>query len=235
MPLPMVHMAVAVRLYEGQGVLPPSGFLLGSLAPDAIHARPGTQRADKDVTHFLPGGDRQAFLARVRAFGEREGLSREGVSSGNPASLEIVPSFDCSRAFAAGYLAHVLTDAMWGLKVYSRFRQAMGPDMPLEERRSLYYLETEKVDFLLHRGEPWVDPVWDRLRDARPCAVEDLLTETEVLDWQRHILGWFATHEEPDADAKWITESRVRTFVSECANVLARQATEWSFNLTPAD
>jgi len=259
MPLPMVHLAVAVRLYEAQGVLPPSGFLLGSLAPDAIHARPGTQRADKDVTHLLPGGDRQEFLARVRVFGERAGLSLERDSpqtsqetspqtsqetspqtwpQSSPETEESeagVTASVCSRAFAAGYLAHVLTDALWGLKVYSRFRQAMGPDMALEDRRTLYYRETEKVDFALHSGEPWVDAVWDRLREARACSVADLLTDKEVLDWQQHILGWFGTHSEPAAEPEWITEQGVRTFVCECADALARQAREWSLDITPAE
>jgi hypothetical protein len=66
MPLPMVHLAVAVRVHEVESRVPSSAFLLGSIAPDAIHMRPGTGRDDKRRVHLVdphdPGHERICAL-----------------------------------------------------------------------------------------------------------------------------------------------------------------------------
>jgi hypothetical protein len=76
MPLPMVHLAIAVRAHELMGSEPTPAFLLGSIAPDAIHMRPNATRDDKRKTHLLsdvadPGGHKHMcqLLDRYRARG----------------------------------------------------------------------------------------------------------------------------------------------------------------------
>ncbi|MFC0214140.1 hypothetical protein ACFFK0_17060 [Paenibacillus chartarius] len=53
MPWPMVHFAIADRVCCGE---PSPSFLIGSIAPDAIHARAGSTREDKERTHFVQNG-----------------------------------------------------------------------------------------------------------------------------------------------------------------------------------
>ena len=50
MPLPMVHLSVAVSLCEKDGRFPSPDFLLGSIAPDAIHMRPFTRKVIRNVS-----------------------------------------------------------------------------------------------------------------------------------------------------------------------------------------
>lgn len=52
MPLPMVHLAIAVQAHKLISSEPTPAFLLGSIAPDAIHMRPNTTRNDKQKTHL---------------------------------------------------------------------------------------------------------------------------------------------------------------------------------------
>ena len=52
MPLPMIHLAVAVGVHTLAGREPSAAFLLGSIAPDAIHMRDGADRSDKERTHL---------------------------------------------------------------------------------------------------------------------------------------------------------------------------------------
>ncbi len=52
MPLPMVHLAVAVQLAARHDQFPSPAFLLGSLSPDAIHMRPDSVGDDKEKTHL---------------------------------------------------------------------------------------------------------------------------------------------------------------------------------------
>lgn len=53
MPLPLVHLAIAAQLCRQHNKPLAPAFLLGSLAPDAIHLRLGSTRTDKQATHFF--------------------------------------------------------------------------------------------------------------------------------------------------------------------------------------
>lgn len=208
MPLPMVHLAVAVRLYERhQRALDPH-FLLGSLAPDAIHARPQTTRADKNRTHFYFNEDQTAFVKRVHAY-----LAEHLTDAAQPRE----------RTFAAGYATHVLTDSIWAMSVFTRFRRAADAVMDAAARRRMYYQETEKVDFLLYRNEPWRTAVWENLQRAQAQDVPELLTADEVAKWQEHTLTWFAEHAEPEAQPQYITEEVVRAFVTRATEAVESQ------------
>ncbi len=61
MPLPMVHLAVAIQMHRLEQRIPSPDFLLGSIAPDAIHMRPDTGREDKQRVHLaeIPDPDHE--------------------------------------------------------------------------------------------------------------------------------------------------------------------------------
>jgi len=64
MPGSATHLAIANKLYSilGEGVIPDLPlFFGGSIAPDAIHAKPGYQREDKRHTHLTVGMPTDAF------------------------------------------------------------------------------------------------------------------------------------------------------------------------------
>lgn len=218
MPLPMVHLAVAVQMHARcQRTLSPE-FLLGSLAPDAIHARPATTREDKNRTHFHFTGDHDAFLTQVQKY----------------LADQLVTQTDLpARAFAAGYATHVLTDSVWAMTVYARFRRGADAQVDLEARRALYYQETEKVDFLLYHGEPWRETVWAALCSARAFAVPDLLSAAEVSQWQEHTLSWFDQHKEPAVQPRFITETIVREFIVRVTDALLAQWRIWGYEFAP--
>jgi hypothetical protein len=67
MPLPMVHLWVAVQMGEARGIWPSPEFLLGSIAPDAVHMRPGYERVHKRRSHLQDPRDTEEH-DRVRAF-----------------------------------------------------------------------------------------------------------------------------------------------------------------------
>ena len=65
MPLPMVHLSVAHCLIQDHGYPDSPTFYLGSIAPDAIHVRPGTAQKEKHVVHLV---DQSGFQhERLRA------------------------------------------------------------------------------------------------------------------------------------------------------------------------
>jgi hypothetical protein len=210
MPLPMVHLAIAVRTHELIGSEPISAFLLGSIAPDAIHMRPNTTRSDKQRTHLLSDAsdpeDRciGQLLDRYRAKG--------------PEALD----------FVEGYVVHILTDRVWTETVPELLRRQLPAAMPHAERRSLYYQETDQVDFDLYHQMPWRPTVWALLAQARPIDFEPFLTADEIARWRDRTLDWFgALKREPMIEPAYVTAALVQAFILETAGTLAPYLHEW--------
>lgn len=211
MPLPMVHLSVARCLIEEHDYPARPEFYLGSIAPDAIHVRPGTDAKDKHVVHFVgPGGPQ---LDRLRA------LVRAG---------EAAPSAE-ERAFIAGYAAHVLTDVLWRAELIRPFRERFVERLPYPELRILYYNECDKLDLDLYDEQPWRPQVWDLLREARALDVglqgePPLLVAAEVDGWRERTLGWYETHrDKADYEPQHITRALVWPFIPQAAARVAAQ------------
>ena len=127
MPLLMVHLAVAVRMHDLDESTPSPDFLLGSIAPDAIHMRAGSGSDDKQRVHLSELHDPQ-----------HDRLRELLAQSGSPKLS--------TMGFAEGYVAHILIDHLWGDKIGDSFRRSIPPDLPPQERASLHYLETDQID-----------------------------------------------------------------------------------------
>ena len=203
MPLPMVHLSVAVSLCEKDERFPSPDFLLGSIAPDAIHMRPDTRKDDKERVHLLELGASPQEL--VRLFQARYGK-------------------DVARSmgFSAGYLAHLLTDFLWRQAVIDPFRKKNLPTLPEKEIRSLYYRNTDQVDLDLYRQMPWRPQVWHSLKTAVAGDFPPLLTAKEITLWRDRTLGWFELHDhDPQEEPLSITLADTLDFVERAVKEIA--------------
>jgi hypothetical protein len=199
----MVHLSVAHCLVQDHGYPESAEFYLGNIAPDAIHVRPGTDGKDKQVVHLV--GEEGLRQDRVRAL-----LAQDD-------------------ALAAGYVAHVLTDAAWRTEIILPFRRPRVERMPYQELRTLYYNETDRLDLDLYDEQPWRPAVWEMLRVARAEDVglegeSPLLAAGEIDAWRARTLGWFEAHPEKAAYApQYITRELVWPFIPRTAAQIAAQ------------
>jgi hypothetical protein len=206
----MVHLSVAHRLVERYGYPSTPAFYLGSIAPDAIHKRAGTDRADKFDVHLI--GKDGLDVDQLRAF-----LSRQ---SETPAEAG-----DVGRAAdtAMGYVGHILTDIRWREDVVLRFRapfheRLLRHEMAVAELRALYYRECDKVDLELYDQQPWRPEVWGLLRAAQARSLDGLLTASEIAGWRDRVLSWFeANQHKADYTPRYLTLERVLTFIDDAA------------------
>lgn len=214
MPLPMVHLAIAVRLYARNNLVPPPPFLLGSLAPDAIHMRPNVTRADKDITHLgKPSTTHDA--APLKTFVQRAGVTDQ-----------------MQHAFLVGYVAHILADRRWTATVIPHFSQALPSSVSADERRTVYYQETDQIDFNLYHHAPWRPVTWMALATAAPLPAEALLTAAEIGQWRDRTLVWFdLLKEEPRITPTYITDMIVATFIEETVAALHDTFDTWDMPL----
>ncbi|MCB0112801.1 MAG: hypothetical protein KDD84_01870 [Caldilineaceae bacterium] len=200
MPLPMVHFAVAIDLYAALNQEISPEFLLGSIAPDAIHLRDGWTQADKVITHFGLPYDYPDW-AKI------EPILARAVDAPSPFA-----------ALTAGYVAHVLTDQLWIDTVAIPNRDRIPAELSQDERRALYYRETDQIDFNTYRQAPWRPLVWDRLAAAQTADIDPLLTAHEIDRWRLRTLHWFTDPaKEPRITPVYYTDAQVADFVERAA------------------
>jgi hypothetical protein len=208
MPLPMVHCAIAVQLGERLDRPPSAAFLLGSIAPDAIHMRPNAQQDDKRRTHMDDPADTPDHTRL------QELLSQH---AGGP-----------SASFTAGYVAHILADRLWRRTVLTAFRAQLPPDTASSTERSLYYQDTDQVDFNLYRRSAWRPMVWELLGTATAPEYHPLLSADEIGRWRQRTLDWFDTlKQEPGVTPQYVTDSMVANFIVQAADEVAERFTKW--------
>ncbi len=216
MPLPMIHLSIAHHLVETYGYLSCPAFYLGSIAPDAIHIRAGTGRADKLAVHFI--GQDGIDLDRVQAL-----IARDRLGDG----------------LTTGYAAHVLTDVYWRETVILPFRaqheeRLSRGEMAVDDLRTLYYDECDKVDLDLYDREPWRPQVWELLRSARARDLGGLLAGVglsgvdlsahEIERWRDRVLLWFEINRhKADYTLQYLTLERVLAFIDEATTRVHEQ------------
>lgn len=203
MPWPMVHFAVAQRLFEPG---PSPAFLLGSISPDAIHAREHVTRKEKGVTHLVHEGRFPSIQTLQHACVSYLDQHRD-------------PDW---KAFVWGYFAHIYTDIRWTETLYADFEREYAGDP--DKIRDTYNREVSQLEFDLLKREPWAQDALIQLRQARAFAVEPLLTPDEVNRYRDMKLAWLEEERhEPKIETMYFQETKARRFIEKTAE----EITEW--------
>jgi len=197
MPWPMVHFAIAAKLYRND---PPPMFLLGSIAPDAIHARDNATRKDKGFTHL--------------------------VSEDIPPSIEKIKDY-CLRyldmkndiewkEYVLGYYAHIYTDLRWTQTLYADFERNYKGNKDI---RMAYNEEVNQVDFELFRSEEWAQGAIANLKRAAALSMDPFVTDDEVDRYRDEKIEWLQNEgNEPRIKPVYFRVENVREFASRTAD-----------------
>ncbi|MFB9326308.1 zinc dependent phospholipase C family protein [Paenibacillus aurantiacus] len=211
MPYPMVHFAIASALCSRQ---PTPAFLIGSIAPDAVHVRGQVTRAEKGITHFVAEGQFPS-LEMLRA-----------------ACLHYSSQNDDAdwQAYILGYFAHIYADIRWTETVYADFERAYEGDR--ENIRRTYNTESEQVEFDLLRSLVEAEAMLDQLQPADAYAIEPLLADAEVSQYRDIKLAWLRMKDnEPRIMPAYLREDVIRHFVSKTAMELRELYQQWGLQL----
>lgn len=213
MALPMVHLSVAHHLVQFHDYLPRPVFYLGSIAPDAIHMRPDTNRKDKRAVHLAE--DSLYSLSRVQWLIDRHWRASE------------------NAAFAEGYCIHILTDLYWRDKVVESLFAELEDSIPRHELRTLYYNECDKIDLELYDQQPWRNHIWDLLKSAETGDFEELLSQEEIKRWRDRVLSWYdKNRHKGDYQSRYITKELVLHFIIDASTRAYEQMALWKSSVT---
>ena len=181
MAFPITHLLVADALLHRRprSDTDAAQFLLGALAPDAVHYREGFAGAEmknigaaKKITHLCPVSD-----------------ERWGAVTDNEGWIKCIRNWACSIAgpAAEGYAVHTLTDCYNNLTLWHRFR-TRHPAEAAKGYASGYYRDLQEIDLRLYLAHVKGSRIERLLAMAEPCDMPGLVSAEEVRAIRDNIL-----------------------------------------------
>lgn len=215
MSFQMIHMEIAYRLlaYFPQ-VKHPAEFILGSVAPDAVHMDPDAVclTADFDVTRKVqshlfedcgPWGDTQDYGQwehNISAFFEKN------------VAVEAEP---VRSAFMFGIFVHCLTDRWNDLKIWRKAQRMYLPSMPLEAFKDAFYREYRRIDQWLYQNSEHTAKICALLAAAEGFSIDGLVDGKELESLRKYLLTVQYDVEKVDITPNhFFTEERLEDFMA---------------------
>lgn len=181
MSLQMIHMEIAYRLLE---YLPqiehPAEFILGSVAPDAVHMNPDYDVSSKVKSHLFKNCgmwgdtlDYEQWRNNIEAYFERIATAQ-----GEPAR----------RDFEIGICVHCLTDRWNDIRIWRKAQSLFLPTMTFEAFKEAFYQEQRSIDNWLYQNSENTAQIRKLLADAELFEIEDLVVREELEALKKHLL-----------------------------------------------
>ena len=181
MAFPLTHLLVAQNMMKTHGLINEADFLLGSIAPDAVHFRKSFVGAGmseiglaKKISHLCPVSD-----------------EKWGSVTDNEGWITCVKNFLLEQEkspFRLGFATHVLTDIYNNKTIWDRFRI----NHPLEAKKgykSSYYDDLKHIDAILRDNRVVTVEICEKLEMAKPHSVGSLVSTDEVEAIKQSIIG----------------------------------------------
>ncbi len=157
MSYPMVHLKVAYELLARYGgrIERPGDFLLGSVAPDAVHFHSEYDVSMKERSHLWKFGPRWGIT--LDSEGWRDAIYKFWKENRKAEN----------RDFIAGYCVHLLTDWENDRSIWTPFREKMMQGTEVDEVHERYAAEAYGYDQWLYQvdkhSEEWPITKWNWL------------------------------------------------------------------------
>ena len=232
MAFPLTHLLVANELIKTAPWLvgdEPELFLLGSIAPDAVHYREGLVGASqlgigeaKKITHLCPISDEKWGQTTDNIGWEKRAkdffLSNTGGDVG-------------ASSLSAGYAAHVLTDIFTNMGIYHNFRTNY-PGEAAKGYQSDYYRDLKNIDIRLYHEIYKSSGIANALANAVAQDMPGLVSADEIHAIRDNLLYEYYNSEVARTDTDYmhaeyiyVTYGEVLEFISDaaayCAKVLS--------------
>ena len=213
MAFPITHLLVADALLGNRPDQDAPQFLLGALAPDAVHYRRGLAGAAmknigpaKKVTHLCPVSDEPW-----------------GAVTDNGGWVQNVKAWlqNNHGPLAEGYAIHVLTDIRNNMTLWERFR-TMHPEEAAKGYGSDYYRDLQDIDLRLYLSYVKGKKIEKLLAMAKPCDIPGLVSAGELCAIRDNILYENYKDRTPDAahEYRFVTYGEALVFVADAVGLL---------------
>lgn len=211
MPFLMTHLHVAKSMYQRipEAIKDLSQFLLGNIAPDAVHNRMGYTSEHKRVSHLCAGNERWGMVTNNDEWAESVlKFLRKNKNSDN-------------YSFILGYSCHILTDIFNNIAVWTPFRLEY-PNELIKGYGGLYHQESAKVDVELALRKDNKESFWVFLEKAESISLNDIVSEEEIEKQKENILyNWYKDKKHQDTSSnKVVTIESTINFIEGAVNFI---------------
>ena len=204
MPFVMTHLFIAYNILNKMPQIKnPSDFLLGALAPDAVHFRENYNSDMKKKSHLCVGDEKwgritnnQDWLKSVLTF-QKESQHNDNID------------------FINGYCSHILADIRNNIIIWTPFflenKEALEKGMG-----SAYHQESTDIDYALYLLSPQQKVIWKMLEEATGYDISDIVTGDEIIKMKHDILySRFLNRKYVDISSnKYVIFSHIQEFIS---------------------
>ncbi len=206
----MVHLEIAYRLLEHYEWLHNCGdFLLGAIAPDAVHFHKEYCVDLKEKSHLWNCGPKWGITI------ESDKWKR------NVLEFWQLHQKDENRDFLAGYCIHILTDWLNDLRIWTPFRESNINGDNVEEIYHIYGQEAYGSDQWLYRNSLNSREIMKVLAGGQPCSIKGCVESADVEKQKSNILNkQYAGKENYDIDDyRYCTKEAILQFIDESVNL----------------
>jgi hypothetical protein len=220
----ITHMVIAremLKLLPENTIEDQALFYLGTLAPDAIHAREGFIRAEKKHTHLrddIPDKD-FAEEKNIKLFYQR-------------VSTFILDNRDRTDGLVdlyRGYITHVLTDELFVLTIRKEFCDRM-EELGIEQkdRRFFDYIVTDmnRNDLLLIQNYEEIDEIIHLMEQVPAYEVKGYLSEKEMRESRDWLLQIHFMKNQEILQPVYITYDRMQNFIKLAAEDIVKRLSD---------
>ena len=198
MAQPMMHLLIADKVYtEKLGSFYSYGdFLLGSIAPDAVHVKENYTRELKDISHYR--------------FNSKSSISYFDTFIDKYCTSE-------NKGFAVGYLIHLLSDMIWYHSVRVPFKEeflkAPTYNMSMNEA---YYADCEQIEQLMF-WEKDASRIIKAISKSKAYSLEGLIDSEDIEVWKEKLIFEYNNKRKTSLHTTYISEQQIRDYIINCA------------------
>ena len=217
MSFQMIHMEIAYRVMEKLGLTEGrEAFMLGSVAPDAVHMRADYTVESKIHSHLFEGcgpwgetRDNDRWLRNMDRFWETFG---EAVTDPR------------RRMLVAGILTHCITDYWNDISIWTATRREYVPPMDPARFKNEFYVEANAIDKWLHRNSCHTEEIRALLAAAKAQGLADYFTAEDTAKIKKHLLNVQYNAPVPDISGfTYYPRPKLEQFLADVPEDIARR------------
>lgn len=197
---PIMHLLIADKIYynRSSNIQSYGDFLLGSIAPDAVHEKENYTREIKDISHYR--FDKRSSFGHFDTFMEAYATQE-------------------NRDFVMGYLVHLLSDMLWYHMVRVPFKEDFlsAPSQNMSKNQA-YYADCDKLAQVLFE-EKNVVRIIEGLGESSAFTLEGLVDADDVEAWRDKQIREYQGRKQMAANTQYISEQHVRGYIERCADM----------------
>lgn len=179
MSYPMVHLKVAYGLlaqYDGGNMERPGDFLLGAVAPDAVHFHDKYDVSLKEKSHLWK-------------FGPHWGVTLDSEGWRDAILTFWRDNRDVENSdFMAGYCTHLLTDWENDRCIWTPFRERQMQSADYDEVYGRYAAEAYGIDQWLYQNGKESQEIWRLLEQGRAYGVKGCILKEDLAKQKQSLL-----------------------------------------------